>query len=251
MIIWLTCTYGRYKCLQRNLRCYLDQDFTGPSVMFICNSGEPLKLPDGFQLPPGKEVYIDNCKLMNFTSVGEKYKHALSLALRLYPDAKIVTSADDDDIFLPNHLTEGYKGYTQAVEQNRQAYKPKFSYFRYRDSLGYVKHKLQQNVFEPSIFVSVISLLRYGYAPVSIRYHQQWLDPLVEADKIWVAPHGTPTLIYNWGDNWDIYKLSGAGQDTSENFVAHASVSTDMGNGILVPNVTNEGYYKLNGLIND
>lgn len=73
MILWLTCTHGRYRCLQRNLRCYLDQVTNESSVMFICNSGAPLKLPNDMILPAGKEIYIDNCSLMNFQSVGEKY----------------------------------------------------------------------------------------------------------------------------------------------------------------------------------
>lgn len=84
-----------------------------------------------------------------------------------------------------------------------------------------------------------------------VRYHQQWLDPLVEQNKLYIDPTGKSTLIYNWGDNGDpsgqfsIYKLSGSGTDNQQNFVAHAKVSKDMGEGILVPTQDNTAYYKV------
>ena len=118
MLLWLTCTHGRYRCLQRNLRCYLDQVCSVPSVMFICNSGAPLKLPEDFVVPENKNIYIDNCSLMNFQSVGEKYQHALILATQLYPEITLVCSCDDDDIFLPSHLEEGYRAlYIPGMEK--------------------------------------------------------------------------------------------------------------------------------------
>lgn len=251
MLLWLTATHGRYKCLQRNLRCYLDQYTKVPSVMFICNSGAPLKLPDAFIPTAGKEVYIDNCQFMNFQSVGEKYQHAIRLAKQLYPDITIYTGADDDDIFLPDHIEEGDKGIMWAGAQGMRAYKPQQSWFRSRDENGWIQYSLQENTLEPSIFVDVDWVLQHGYAPVSIRYHQQWLDPLLYENKIFIDPNGKPTLIYNWGDNsngpdsWGIYKMSGSGVDNQQNFQAHARTSRDMGDGILWPAEDNSEYYKL------
>lgn len=252
MLLWLTCTHGRVKCLERNLKCYLDQKTSVPSVMFICNSGVPLKLPDDFVAPAGKEVYIDNCILLDFQSVGEKYNHALKLAKRLYPDVTIYTGADDDDIFLPDHLQEGYEGMQIAGLANGKAYKPQKSWFRYRDQQGILQLTKQENTLEPSIFVDIDWVLEHGYAPVSIRYHQQWLDPLMYENKILIDSNGKSTLIYNWGDNssnpaesWGIYKMSGAGIDNQQNFIAHARSSRDMGDGILRPNADNSEYYKL------
>lgn len=254
MLLWLTATHGRYKCLQRNLKCYIDQDYTGPSVMFICNSGKPLKLPEDFELPAHKNIYIDNCGAMGFSSVGEKYNHALKLALQLYPDISIVTSADDDDIFLPNHMSEGKTGIRRTAEQNKWGYKPQQSYYRYRDENGDVQIKLEQNTLEPSIFVFKQHLEQWGYANVSIKYHQMWLDPLFIMNDILVDPEGMPTLIYNWGDNggvdsWDIYKMSGAAEDTQRNFNAHLLHSKDMGDGILYPAEDNSEYYDLSKVI--
>ena len=219
--------------------------------MFICNSGDPLKLPDDFKLPINKQIYIDNCKLMNFQSVGEKYQHAIELATSLFPDISIVTSADDDDVFLPNHLSEGAQGMLSAKEFGFEAYKPKQSWFRYRGVNGELIIDKQENTLEPSIFVDVNWLLIYGYAPVSIKYHQQWLDPLIAQNKILVDSNGKSTLIYNWGDNtqghdsWNIYKMSGSGEDNQNNFEAHKRSSLDMGTGTLIPTGDNSSYYKL------
>ena len=253
MLLWLTCTHGRYRCLQRNLRCYLDQTFTGSSVMFICNSGAPLKLPAEFlsNISIQKHVYIDNCSLMNFQSVGEKYQHAITLAKKLFPKINTVTSADDDDVFIPSHLVNGVHGLNQAHLQDMRGYKPHQSYFRSRDSQGLEQISLQQNTFEPSMFIDADWILEHGYAPVSIRYHQQWLDLLLYENKLLISPEGIPTLIYNWGDNtttadsWGIYKMSGSGTDNQQNFLAHARGSRDMGTGILVPAEDNSHYYNL------
>lgn len=250
MILWLTCTHGRYKCLQRNLKCYLDQDYLGSSVMFICNSGSPLKLDEHIELPMYKNIHVDNCGLLNFQSVGEKYNHAIKMAMKLYPDITVVTSADDDDIFLPGHLSAGVSGMYDAALQNKFAYKPQRSYFRHRNETGDLQIALVENTLEPSIFVRESWLAQYGYQQVSIKYHQQWLDPLIDQGKILVDPKGKPTLVYNWGDNggvdsWNIYKMSGAGADTQRNFNAHKASSLDMGSGILVPNEDNAQYYDL------
>lgn len=248
MIIWLTCTHGRYRCLQRNLRCYLDQDFKGESVMFVCNTGNPLKLGD-IDIPANKQISIDNAMFMNFKSVGEKFNHALKLAMTLYPNATIVTHADDDDIFLPNHLSEGKIGMDKAILESKLAYKPFYSYYRERKENQLVT-VLANNTLEPSIFVDANYLYNKGYAHVSVKYHQHWLDPLIAENKILIDKEGKSTLIYNWGDNggensWNIYKISGSGDDSYRNYMAHKQYSNDMGNNILVPFETNVDYYKI------
>ena len=246
MLLWLTCTHGRFKCLQRNLRCFLDQDTKEESVMFICNSGKPLKLAD-IELRSNQRVYIDNCALMNFQSVGEKYNHAIKLAMKLYPDCTVVCHSDDDDIFLPNHLTEGYNGYIKGLTQHLSvAYKPQKSYYRYRDQNGNVVVTDAENTLEPSIFVDADYLHQQGYTVgASVSHHLHWLNPLLESNRLFIDPLGKGTLIYNWGDNWPTYKLSGAGHDTPGNYIAAQRNSNDMGNGILTPAEDNTSYYKL------
>lgn len=240
-VIALCCTHGRYKCLQRSVRCFLDQDYKDCAAMVIYNSGDSLEL--SFELMEElycskKKIIIFNVKSDSYNSVGEKYTHALKAALDLFPNASIIYSHDDDDIYLPNHITEGVKGMQKALLQGKYAYKPKYSY--YRSDKGIIRN---ENTYEPSIFVETRYLQQEGYAPVSIRYHQQWLDPLVVRNAILVDPDGISTFIYNWGDPWRTYKMSGTGDDSPMNMYAHKRNSIDMGNGILIPNQDNSYYY--------
>lgn len=246
-ICWLTCTYGRVRCLERNVRCFLDQDYEGMSYMVICNSGEDLIL-DFFLLNSlveikNKKIFIVNCKDNQFKSVGEKYNYALRVILKKYPMVDVITSADDDDIFLPNHLTEGNKGINRAESLKMEAYKPKYSYFRHKEG-GMVKVIKNENTYEPSIFVKASWVREKGFENVSIKYHQRWLNPLVESGKILVDPNGESTLIYNWADDWDIYKMSGSAYDNQNNFDAHKRQSVDMGDGFLRAGLDNSKYYK-------
>ena len=249
MIVWLTCTYGRYKCLQRNLKCYLDQDYSGNSIMYICNTGLSLRLPDNFELPSNKKIYIDNVPADKFTSTGEKFSYAVGRVQELFPEATVVTHADDDDIFLPHHLAQGEIGIAKAMLQNKLAYKPFYSYYREIKD-GKVITVPANNTLEPSIFVDAKYLFNKRYAPISIKYHQQWLNPLIAQDKILIDREGESTLIYNWADNgpqsnWGVYKMSGAAEDNYQNYKQHREYSRDMGAGILVPFESNTDYYKI------
>lgn len=243
----LCCTHGRFTCLKRVIRCFMDQTYTGPSLLFICNSGKELKFSDELRnyisTFSDKRIYIFNIKESDYNSVGEKYNIALQALFERFPMVDVVTSFDDDDIFLPNHLSEGNKGIEKAYSKGKLAYKPKLSYFRYREN-GLHKIAQNENTYETSIFVDAKYLKERGFAPVSIRYHQQWLDLLTIENKILVDTLGESTLVYNWGDTWDTYKMSGSGIDNQNNFDAHKRRSLDMGNGILIPSSDNSSYYK-------
>ncbi len=278
----LCCTHGRYHCLQRSVRCFLDQDYEGEAVMFIANSGEPLlgcfdssyiifdlSKPDSREsevscsLIERNKVYNDGKLVVNslvsehknksiviwnmpkdsYTSVGEKYSLALDYMLNKCSclscnNIDIIYSHDDDDIYLPNHITEGVKGMEEAYKCGALAYKPKYSY--YRSDQGIIRN---ENVYEPSIFVDAKYLQKVGYAPVSVKYHQQWLDPLIIDKKILILPDAPSTFIYNWGDPWPTYKMSGLGDDSEVNMYAHRRQSKDMGNGTLTPTQDNKAYY--------
>lgn len=248
----LCCTHGRYKCLQRSVRCFLDQDYEGDAIMFIYNSGDSLFIEGGnyaiitddysegiIEYPElHKTIFICNLSKDSYKNVGEKYNKALNRMLEVFPNIGIVYSHDDDDIYLPNHITEGVKGMMKSYNLSMKAYKPKYSYFRSRE--GMIRN---ENTYEPSIFVDAKYLQEKGYAQVSVKYHQQWLDPLVINKQIFVDPNGKSTFIYNWGDTWDTYKMSGTGDDSDRNTTSHKLRSLDMGEGVLTPTIDNLSYY--------
>lgn len=232
-VLALCCTHNRYKCLQRSLRCFLMQNYPHEHTMLIYNTGEPLVLED---LPilekyPLKKVYLVNVDKMRFNSVGEKYQSALSYAIRALGDFDIFNSWDDDDLMMQDHIYEGVRGYARARLAGKAAYKPLNSY--YRDVNGL--HKVS-NVHEPSIFASISHVARFGFADVSVRYHQQWLGVLEKDGLLSVEPDGKPTWIYDWHPELKVFKMSGMGDDGPANFNAHAQHSNDTGGGArLVP----------------
>lgn len=231
-------THGRHICLERVVKCFLDQDYGGPHSLFIYSTGslydQKIVLPE---LPSNKKVILYN-EIVPFTSVGEKFSRGLDKLVELFhPD--IVTHFDDDDIFLPNHITEGVVGMHKAYAREQLAYKPKQSYFRTMEGITET-----ENVLEPSIFVDTEWLKREGYnTSVSVKYHQKWLDPLTEQDLILVDTEGASTFIYNWGDAWGVFKLSGSGIDDSKNFEDHKVDSQNWGDYIIIPNEDNSNYY--------
>lgn len=226
-VVQLTLTYNRHSLLERVLRCFLEQDYEGDSTLFIYNTGEPTQLTD-LQLPANKKVVlINNQKNLvtkePYMSVGEKYRDALSL---IPDDTDIINHLDDDDLAMPNHLSEGVKG---ILRNGKKGYKPKYSWFRHRQGITKA-----ENVFEGSIFVTYEHLKSTGYLPVSVKYHDGWLLPLVAEGSI-ADPNGPSTWVYDWGGDYKAYKMSGRGQDTQENFLTSQVTSVDVGDGIIKP----------------
>lgn len=233
-ILALCCTYGRHSCLERSIRMFLDQDYEGEHIMLIFDSGkveQTLDLPD---LPSNKQIVYIHAG--TFKSVGEKYNAAIKYWYPYHPT--IVTSWNDDDIFLPNHLSEGNKGFEKASSLGKRAYKPYNSYFRDSKAITLV-----HNVLEPSIFVDESLIREIGYDNVNVQYHQKWLNPLTKQNLILVDPDGVPTLVYNWGDTTPVHKMSGTVDIGYGSYVSHIINSRDEGDGILTPIESAQSFY--------
>jgi glycosyltransferase involved in cell wall biosynthesis len=87
-------TYGRVDMLEEALHSFLQQDYPGPKEMIIVND-YPLQTLI-FDHP---EVKIYNTS-HTFTNIGAKENFAMELC-----NGEIICQWDDDDIALPNHLT--------------------------------------------------------------------------------------------------------------------------------------------------
>lgn len=232
-VLAICATAGRHTCLERSLKLFLNQDYEGNSILLIFNNSEvpqALHLPEK---PENKRVILVNSDLndttgRNYTSLGEIYTEAFKLNDFLKCDLTIFW--DDDDIFLPNHISEGVKGYLKAKELGFIAYKPEYSY--YRDRLGV---HLAMNTLEPSIFVESSHIKTYGFSPTTSDQHHQWLSPLQTDNKLFVDKEGLATLVYNWGDaNIPTFKTSGDPYNLN-NFSNYRQFSQDHGDGIVQP----------------
>lgn len=231
MITACCCTFNRHALLERVVRFYLDQEYSGESTLLIYNNS-PAKLEMFLQdVPENKHIILINNHLdlqtgQLYTNVGDIFRDALTFVPK---ETDILTFYDDDDVYLPNHLEEGAKGMKRAIEEGKLAYKPYFSYFFY-----YGKIQLANNNMEPSIFVDYDYVRKTGFNTTPVSYHQKWLIPLQEQGKILEDKKGVPTLIYDWGSGMGAFKMSGGG-DTDVNFHNHKRSSVDVGDGLISP----------------
>lgn len=237
----LTATCGRHRCVERTLTFFLDQEYKGDHFLLIYNNSNVEQQLSNIELPPNKKILLIN-NYINLRT-GEPYDNLGDIytdMMSFIPDeVDVICMTDDDDIFLPNHLSAGADGLRRAHEQGKIAYKPAKSY--YRDPRGI---SLMSNTLEPSIFVDAKHIRNYGFSPVTTEQHLRWVNPLVTDQSILVDDDGSPTLIYNWGDEFPTFKTSGNFHHPN-NFNNYRDASKDHGDRIITPDPNAELFYKL------
>lgn len=239
----VTCFYGRAEKVERILRMFLDQDYTGGLTLLLFNNSPYEQILDDIQLPENKRIILVNNKYdletgEDYTNTGDIFRDALTF---VPPKTDVVNFFDSDDVFLPNHVTEGVRGCYKAFKNYQLAYKPYYSYFIYQEKLT-----LEHNTLEPSIFVNFRTVQDIGFNQTSATYHQKWELQLKHKGLMLIDPVGVSTLIYDWGKGHNTFKISGSGDDTIVNLKKHREYETDFGDGVLTPcqeYITNQ-YYK-------
>lgn len=233
-------TCGRHKLAERSIRFFLDQDYKDEHLLLIYNNSsvhQALHIEEAknsnttihYSAEMGNKsvILINKDPDISYSNLGEIYTDALKYVPE---DTDVIVHWDDDDIFLPNHITEGVKGLEKAIEEGKISYKPAQSYYRHPGGI-----QLMSNTLEPSIFVLASHIREHGYGLTTTDQHLQWVNPLVYGGKIRVDEAGASTLIYNWGDT-DIptFKTSGnAGHPN--NFKNYRDFSRDHGDQVLIP----------------
>lgn len=239
-VVAIMATCGRHKLCERSLRFFLDQDYTGEHTLLIFNNshieqhGGPIRNED---MPDNKHLIlvnqcIDSETKEKYTNLGAIYRDALKELDHIVPEPDIIIHWDDDDIFLPDHISAGVSGIEYARKYNMGfiAYKPAKSYYRHPNGV-----ELMSNTLEPSIFVEANHIKEHGYSLTTTDQHLQWVNPLVYEKKIFVDEDGIPTLIYNWGDvHIPTFKTSGNATHP-DNFNNYRAFSKDHGDGLIIP----------------
>lgn len=211
------CTYNRKKLLERAIGCFLLQE--GENVLVIYNTGSPYV----YEHP---RVILVNNSLdyltgLPYQNVGAKHRDAYTHC----PPYDVITHMCDDDMFLPEHMGAGVAG---LLSCKLAAYKPKESWYMYSPTQAI----LQENVMEPSIFISSSEMITYQMN--SVCYHNGWLYPLIERQQLYTDPNGKSTFIYDWSGASPVYKLSGRGVDDNNNFIDSQAFGDSIG-GQLIP----------------
>lgn len=240
-VLSITATCGRHMLMERSLGFFLQQDYKDQHTLLIYNNSKIAQLlPKDLQLPENKHIilinqYIDSSTNTPYTSLGAIYNDILSY---IPEDIDVVTHSDDDDIFLPNHISEGVAG---LKKHQKLGYKPKYSFYRSSEGIS-----LTENTLEPSIFVDVTHLKTWKYSSTTTEQHLQWVNPLRNENKLAVDPSGISTLCYNWGDiGIRCFKTSGD-YHNPDNFDNYRTNSIDHGDGTITPWTLKdlEPYYK-------
>lgn len=221
----ITATAGRHRCIERSVRFFLDQDYADCYQLIFQNSPTEQRL--NTNIPHGKIILVNQSwnseNGQPYKNLGEIYRDAVK---HLLPETDVVSMFDDDDIFLPNHISEGVKGLLRC---GKTAYKPQYSY--YKDRGRFVK---MVNTFEPSIFVKTEHILKYGFSDKTTEQHLQWVDALIANNDICSDPDGPSTLIYDWSQQIPTFKTSGNAANP-KNFDNYRKASQDHGDGIITP----------------
>jgi len=221
------CTYGRFTFLKRAIACWLNQDY-GHAELIVFNTAEqPLTLDKSLQ---GRRIRLinqsrDTMNGLPYSSLGMVRHDAAA-----YAAGDVYVCWDDDDLYLPWHLSQGVANLTLC---GRGAWMPAQSYFS--DNGGQTYH-LSRNAFEASVLVQTDHLRRYGFdTNKSGAEHLSWRMAMVadghlsEDDE--VAPF--ESYAYVWGEPG--HKISGE-IDSPDNFERHKAQSIDFGAGTaLVP----------------
>lgn len=241
----ITCFFARSAKVERIIRFFLDQSYNGPATLLLYNNAPyPQKLNIEETIPENKHIILINNYLDletggQYTSTGDIFRDALTFV----PEGTdVVNFYDSDDIFLPNHVSEGVNGIIRAHHLMKKAYKPFYSYFLWAKEC-----QLAHNSLEPSIFVDYQYIKKYGFNKTSSSYHDGWLSPLRDNNEMLVDPNGIPTLLYDWQEGHNTFKISGSGDDGPENLRNHRNKEQDFGSGILTPISKEEAqkYYDL------
>jgi len=216
-ICLITCFFGRHYCVERILKCFLNQDYEGEITLLLYNNCKISQQLDNIKLPKNRHITLINNHLdlqtgEEYTNVGDIFRDALTFVPK---ECNVINHFDSDDIFLPNHVSEGVKGI--------------------------------KNTFEPSIFVDKNYIIQEGFFPVQASYHQKWLNKLNKEKLIYTPKDGVSTFLYCWQKGHGNHKISGAG-DGEENFKSHRNQETENGDGVLSP-AKQEGIQKYYNLV--
>lgn len=235
LVCCVMCTYGRFDIVEQSIGMFLKQDYENKKLVVFNTADVPLVKGDYLNLMDNVEIV--NQPLMEngepYRSLGdvrnESVKHA---------EGDVYICWDDDDLFLPWHITQGVKG---LLKGGKEAWKPAESYWSLDG--GKVFKGIMGNAMEASVLAWLDIVKEYGFSTERSGgehvdggwYDYVWTDTRCTIEE--VSPF--ESYGYVWGDPRAPHKTSGHINDTN-NFENHKKDSVDFGEGKLLtpPNFT-------------
>ncbi len=101
MILTVTCcTYNRPHLLPRVIACFEAQDYQDRRMVIVDDGAQ---YQDGLKGDDGRWVIVSTDR--RFESLGKKRRYSVHLAQSRFPDTDAILPIDDDDLFLPWHMS--------------------------------------------------------------------------------------------------------------------------------------------------
>lgn len=223
----ITCTRGRHSLLEKTLGYILSQDYKHLLYYVIFNNSPTIQeLAEDYSTPNKKIILVNQYQYSQtqapYTSMDQIFSDAMLYVPR---ETEVVTFFDDDDVFLPSHISEGMKGYYEAKARGKLAYKPYYSLIQTKEGIEKI-----HNMAEPSFFVNKKHIDKYGFNSHSSAYHHQWINPLLLDNLLHSPIEGASTFIYQWVGG--VFHISGDGENP-DNLKRHNDRELDEGDGII------------------
>ena len=216
------CTFGRFKCVERVMNCFLAQDYPNKElIIFNTDTDSPYDVVQSNHSITIVNRSIDSVTNEPYTNVGAIRRDAL-----MFATGDFVVTWDDDDIFLPHFMTQGIE---RMAQTGLPSFKPEMSFFYSGDNL-----RLVMNTLEASVIASMDLVRKYGYLLETGKEGLGWYTKmrdnkeLDEHDKYYI-----PSYCFNWNDGQEMnapHKQSGD-IDNPNNFNNHKEQSLDIVNG--------------------
>lgn len=220
------CTYGRYEIVRQSLTMFLTQDYENKQLVIFNTAPTPLSL-DANLLRRGDIKVVNQTSKADgspFTCLGDVRNASLDHA-----EGDLYICWDDDDLFLPWHISQAVQEYCECDEL---AWKPDVSYMSMDG--GDTFRGLAGNSMEASFVVDMQHIKSLGFSTnKSGAEHVDggWLSQTQISFKD-ISPF--ESYGYVWGDNRAAHKTSGH-INAENNFENHKDASQDFGTAPLSP----------------
>ena len=226
MISAVMCTYGRFKCVERAVNCFIYQHYPCRELI-IYNTDVDSPYDIGHLSKYNIRVYninIDSETRLPYTNVGAIRRDAAKLATGEY-----IVTWDDDDIFLPHFMAQAY---VRMQQTGLPSFKPEKSFFYSGNNL-----RLVMNTLEASVIAKRSKVMEYGYLLETGREGLGWYTKMRDNKEL--DEHDTyyvPAYCFNWndGDVMDAPHKQSGDINNPDNFEIHKQRSIDRVNGRMI-----------------
>ena len=214
-------TYGRFTCVERSVKCFLEQDYENKHLLIFNTAETPIHLGSSLL---NKNITVINQQTESqsgriYSDVGTIRQDAFD---KVYSPNDVYICWDDDDIYhSKQHIS---RGIDKLMNSKSFGWKPKYSYFTYDGGKTFGK---LDNAFEASVLVYMKHVKEIGFKKSNGDEHT-WFFKLFEEGNI-STDDLEPSYIYVWGEEIAKHKQSGDIKNV-DNFINHKQQSQDFGN---------------------